>query len=115
MISTAWQVVNVNNEIARKKLSNMQRMQEAKNALCVCNLCVCNAEEAKNALCVCNGEWQERERERERAIETLSNNNINIENFKPAIRQALQMGHRKRSNIMLIGPANCGKTFEFTN
>ena len=54
-------------------------------------------------------------RERERAIETLSNNNINIENFKPAIRQALQMGHRKRSNIMLIGPANCGKTFEFTN
>ena len=48
MISTAWQVVNVNNEIARKKLSNMEI-----------------PEVAKNALCVCNGEWQERERERE--------------------------------------------------
>ena len=40
-----------------------------------------------------------------------SNNNINIEIFKTAIRQALQMGHSKGSNIILIGPANCGKTF----
>ena len=74
--------------MARKKLSNMEIL-----------------EEAKNALCVCNGEWQER------ATETLSNNNINIENFKTAIRQALQMGPSKGNNIMLIGPANCGKTF----
>ena len=44
MISTAWRVVNVNNGIARKKLSNMEIL-----------------EEAKNALCACNGEWQERE------------------------------------------------------
>ena len=62
-------------------------------------------EEAKYASCVCNGEWQKR------AIETLSNNNINIENFKTAIRQALQMGRSKGNNIMLIGPANCEKTF----
>ena len=42
MTSTAWRVVNVNNGIARKILSNMEIL-----------------EEAKNGLCVCNGEWQE--------------------------------------------------------
>ena len=42
IICTVGQVVNVNNQMARKKLSNMEIL-----------------EEAKNALCVCNGEWQE--------------------------------------------------------
>ena len=35
IICTPWRVVNVNNEMARKKLSNMEILEGAKNASCV--------------------------------------------------------------------------------
>ena len=45
------------------------------------------------------------------AKEVLAQNNIEYENFASAIKNALILGRRKESNILLYGPADCGKTF----
>jgi len=47
------------------------------------------------------------------ALETLMNNNIDINEFCKAIENALTLGRGKGRNIMIAGPANCGKTFLF--
>ena len=49
----------------------------------------------------------------ELALETLLNNNINLNAFSNAIKDALTLGRGKGRNIMIAGPANCGKTFIF--
>ena len=45
------------------------------------------------------------------AKEVLAQNNIEYENFASAIKNALILGRRKETNILLYGPADCGKTF----
>ena len=41
----------------------------------------------------------------------LKNNGITQESFAKAVKELLHKGRGKYRNIMLIGPANCGKTF----
>lgn len=53
----------------------------------------------------CNGVWLES------AKELLFKNNINKYVFANALRQALIKGRCKRTNVMLVGPTNCGKSF----
>ena len=43
--------------------------------------------------------------------EILRNNKINAYVFAEAIRTLLELGRGKNRNILLVGPANCGKTF----
>ena len=45
------------------------------------------------------------------AKEILRNNKINAYVFGEAIRTLLELGRGKNRNILLVGPANCGKTF----
>ena len=45
------------------------------------------------------------------AKEILGNNKINVYVFAEAIRTLLELGRGKNRNILLVGPANCGKTF----
>ena len=45
------------------------------------------------------------------ALQTLMNNNINLNEFAKAIRDTLKLGRGKGRNLMIAGPANCGKTF----
>lgn len=45
------------------------------------------------------------------ALQTLINNNINVTHFAKAIENCLQLGRGKGRNVMIAGPANCGKTF----
>ena len=45
------------------------------------------------------------------AIKTLQNNDINIEEYTHSIIQLLIHGRSKYRNLMIVGPANCGKTF----
>ena len=43
--------------------------------------------------------------------EILHNNEINAYFFAEAIHTLLELGPGKNYNILLAGPANCGKTF----
>ena len=45
------------------------------------------------------------------AIKTLQNNDINIEEYTHSIIQLFIHGRSKYRNLMIVGPANCGKTF----
>ena len=62
--------------------------------------------EAKSGECIegCGGVWFDC------AMEVLRNNNIHPVVFAVALRELLQNGRGKFRNIMLVGPANCGKT-----
>ena len=45
------------------------------------------------------------------ALEVLQENNIYLPYFSAATRQLLQMGRGKSRKILIIGRANCAKTF----
>lgn len=88
LIRTAWRVENSTKENARLKLSNMEILQKA-----------------KTSECICGGEYYIH------ATETLRENGIDVDEFKSAVVNALKYGRKKGNNVMIIGPANCGKTF----
>ena len=53
----------------------------------------------------CGGKWYNLARE------ILRNNNINPYVYADALRQTFINGRGKKLNILIAGPANCGKTF----
>ena len=55
----------------------------------------------------CNGEWLVC------AEQVLSQNKIHSVVYVSAIRDLLVKGRGKNRNIMIVGPANCAKTFLF--
>ena len=57
--------------------------------------------------CICNveNEWLET------ATSLLQKNHISPDHFANCVRLLLEKGRGKYRNIMLTGPANCGKTF----
>ena len=64
-------------------------------------------QEASNSDCVtcCNGDWLQC------ANEVLQNNGISTVHFAESVRESLVKGRKKHHNVMIVGPANCGKTF----
>ena len=62
-------------------------------------------QQAQRGPCVCNGQW------RECAEEILQKNEIPANVFPKAVMTLLQEGRGKYRNILITGPANCGKTF----
>ena len=64
-------------------------------------------QEAREHPCVCehHGQWMAM------AKDVLINNYIGEDIFAKAIMELLQQGRGKHRNILLTGPANCGKTF----
>ena len=88
IIRTAWRVENASEETERLHMSNLQILRKA-----------------KNSPCICFGEYYIH------CTETLRNNNVDSDEFKAAVLNALKFGRKKGNNIMIIGPANCGKTF----
>jgi hypothetical protein len=63
--------------------------------------------EALQETCKCEpiSQWQNF------ALELLENNGIPRESFGNAVEELLRKGRGKYRNLMLTGPANCGKTF----
>jgi hypothetical protein len=63
--------------------------------------------EKQTCACVngCGGRWKEA------CAEVLSNNGLTNESFSDAVYELLLKGRGKYRNIMITGPANCGKTF----
>ena len=53
----------------------------------------------------CNGDWLAC------ALEVLNKNNVAVQSFAKSVRELLKRGRGKYRNLMIIGPANCGKTF----
>ena len=88
LIKTAWRIENCTKETERLKQTTLEIMQKA-----------------KSCACICNGEYYIH------ATETFRNNNIDFGEFRSAVVNALKFGRKKGNNIMIVGPANCGKTF----
>ena len=55
--------------------------------------------------CTCEGQWIKC------ALELLEKNRIERKEFSCAIMDLLEKGRGKGRNVLLTGPANCGKTF----
>jgi hypothetical protein len=53
----------------------------------------------------CNGAWLQC------ATELLNKNGVDIEMFAQLVKECLTKGRGKHRNVMIVGPANCGKTF----
>ena len=53
----------------------------------------------------CNGLWLKCVRE------VLAKNCININEFANLVKESLTKGHGRHRNLMIVSPANCGKTF----
>lgn len=90
LIATAWRMEMALTILARR---NVLRMSVIGNAL---------EEDCVND---CDKTWIQS------AKEVLRNNKINAYVFAAAIRELLEKGRGKYRNVMIVGPADCGKTF----
>jgi len=92
LLTTTWEVERAPEDLQRSKKQRMELLQEALDEACVCEP---------------EGAW------RDLAKEVLSNNYIGHDVFRKCMVDLLQQGRGKQRNIILTGPANCGKTFLF--
>ena len=90
LISSAWKMNDAAANLARSKTSRMERLEQALQGICVEG---------------CQGQWLVC------AKEVLKNNGVSLFFFAAAVRELLEKGRGKYRNLMLVGPANCGKTF----
>eukprot|EP00794_Sanderia_malayensis_P021425 gene21425-biopygen73 len=90
LILQAWKMNDSARKIERGKVTRMERIESAVTGECVNE---------------CEGQWLVC------AKEVLKNNGINIFVFADAVRELLFKGRGKYRNVMITGPANCGKTF----
>ena len=89
-IATAWEMEGATSKQLRMAKSRLQILEEAANEPCQCEPVL---------------QWKEL------AVQLLKNNGIAPESFANAMKELLHKGRGKYRNIMLTGPANCGKTF----
>jgi len=90
LISKTWQMHTAKAKLEESKLTRMEKLQSMLNSDCV--------EE-------CGGQWLECARE------VLTLNRIDIPRYIASVRDLLTNGRAKNRNIILVGPANCAKTF----
>ena len=90
LIQNTWDMQNAATEIERQ---NKTRMEILTNTL------------TEDCVPGCNGDWLLC------ALQTLTLNKIVVDDFKAAVVELISNGRGKYRNIMLVGPANCGKTF----
>lgn len=90
ILDTAWEMECAKEKRLRREKSRMQLLHEAREGSCVEG---------------CNGVWLQL------AKELLENNGIIRSSFQQAVINLLTKGRGKYRNVMIIGPANCGKTF----
>ncbi len=90
IINTAWEMETAKCAQARSKKSRLEILQEAGERECTCNP---------------NENWLLS------ASALLEKNGILHDTFASSVRELLIKGRGKYRNIMLTGPANCGKTF----
>ena len=90
VLRTAWVMEEAKAAQERAVKSGLEILQEARGEPCTC----------KQA-----SRWHAS------ATELLEHNGISCKSFACTVKEILCKGHGKYRNIMLTGPANCGKTF----
>ena len=90
LIDTAWEMKGAKQETERNKKSRKEIIQSFLSKDCAPG---------------CNGDWLSA------AKEVLSGNDIERSDFGTAVLTLLEKGRGKYRNVMIVGPANCGKTF----
>ena len=90
IIKTAWKVNDAGKQHERDQKSLIEILREAGSKECKC------ADQFVLS-----------------AVEILRANRIDIKAFKRKVFDVLNEGRKKGNNLMIIGPANCGKTFLF--
>lgn len=89
-IETGWEMNNAEEKLERLQKTRLELLAVARNGEC--------ADE-------CDGRWLEC------AEDILSRNGITRESFQTAVLELLEKGRGKYRNLIITGPANCGKTF----
>lgn len=90
IIQNVWQIEQAGEEVLREKMSRMEILHSVEQGECVDG---------------CNGQWYEC------AYQVLTQNMVNPCIFAAAVRSLIEKGRGKFRNLMIIGPANTGKTF----
>lgn len=92
LITTTLELKHAPSDLSRSKKSRLEILQECLEKECIEG---------------CNNDWYLT------AKDTLQKNSISIETFSNSVKTLLDKGRGKFRNILIIGPANCGKTFMF--
>ncbi len=90
IITTTWKMEEAAQILQRQKKSRWEILQQSSNGECVEG---------------CHGQWKQY------AIETLQRNHVHVQYFANKVKESLVQGRGKKRNILIVGPANCGKTF----
>ena len=90
LFKSTWEIEKSHEKLARENKTRLQLIEEAYVGDCVDG---------------CNGRWLSC------AQEVLQNNDIHLERFADAVMLLLEKGSGKYRNLMIVGPANCAKTF----
>lgn len=90
ILSTAWEMERSQEKLDRARLTRINILEDATSGECVAG---------------CDGKWLEI------ANNILESNGIEKKAFTDAMKDAIENGRGKYRNVMLVGPANCGKTF----
>ena len=90
VLNTAWELNTAQDRLSRSKKSRIDILWEAQSTECVPG---------------CNGMWLTC------AKQVLRHNGINLQSFSDAVKELIHKGRGKYRNLMIVGPANCGKTF----
>jgi hypothetical protein len=90
ILKTTWDMSNAQAKLDRSRKTRIELLIEAAQGGCIEG---------------CEGRWLAC------AQEVLVTNGIQVRDFGAAVYTLLEKGRGKYRNIMLIGPANCGKTF----
>ena len=90
VLATTWELENSKDNLERQRKSRIQLLKEAREGECVQN---------------CSGQWLIS------AKEVLQGNAVDINYFGHCVHELLEKGRGKYRNLMIVGPANCAKTF----
>ena len=88
LLQDAWNFENAKQTTSNENIDRIKTLQEQ-----------------ANKPCVCNGVWLTC------AKDILSKNGLDKEKFCRALHDAIEKGRCKHANILIVGPADCGKTF----
>ena len=91
LIESTWELKEAGPSLEREKKTRMELLTEALQGKCV-ESCV-------------NCEWLRC------AVSILATNGINVYVYAASMRKALRKGRAKWSNILIVGPKTCGKSF----
>lgn len=90
LLKSSWEIEDSQEKLARENKTRLELMQEALEGDCVDG---------------CDGQWLQC------AQDILHKNGIQVQRFADAVMLLLEKGRGKYRNVMIVGPANCGKTF----